>query len=678
MTLAPVRAARAILIWGGLACAVACRSSSPVPAPTEIFEPDPNHDFHAPTGEVQIVGLSGHVVCYTTDGTDPMEAHGTCSGATTARLAETSRLTLGCGGETSAFSVHGVKLAFDWAGRDGVTAAGNFVLDCTQAEPDRDGDGVSDNKDNCPITANADQADRDLNGIGDACEAAPGAPDADHDGRPDAADNCPNVWNVNQGDDDHDGIGNVCDPTPRGELPLPWDNGVLARAFAAWKDEIQCRLNGCKNPSGPGSWSLNCDGPAGTVDWKVALSGLRAISTFTYHSCQNTVTVSIHDYVKDPKNTDPSATVPMDITLVADGSVVQDTDFSGNGSESGTVTVGGSFTGTITSHVQIAKSARGTGSFFSVACTADPIPEEMCAPNNLAVNYVFPNWTCEPGGCPTQPTALTDRDGDGVFDPYDNCPDVPNPSQANADFDALGDACDPSTTLTDTDHDGIPDTGDNCPQVANAGQEDTDHDGIGDACDAVSDPDTDGDGVLDAKDNCPKVANPTQLDSDSDGIGDACDPTPNGAPAFWALKVKVGRCLYDNGGALRSTATCDPTQSNQQWEVLDPGGGQSAFRNRGTMQCLTATSWFGALGMAPCDTAANAGSWLAERYDQGGFDPLFPMRLRSAAQGYCLYTDGAGLVYATQANCGLPGTQDNRKVGLYPGGDFSVNPVQPP
>ena len=65
---------------------------------------------------------------------------------------------------------------------------------------------------------------------------------------------------------------------------------------------------------------------------------------------------------------------------------------------------------------------------------------------------------------------IEDRDGDGVINTIDNCPDVYNPiPQLDADGDGKGDACD-----VDADNDGIPDPLDNCPQISNVDQEDLD------------------------------------------------------------------------------------------------------------------------------------------------------------------------------------------------------------
>jgi Ca2+-binding RTX toxin-like protein len=77
-------------------------------------------------------------------------------------------------------------------------------------EGDSDGDGVVDGSDNCPTTANPDQADADMNGEGDACDT----PDADGDEIPDASDNCPSVYNPDQADADGNGIGDECASMP--------------------------------------------------------------------------------------------------------------------------------------------------------------------------------------------------------------------------------------------------------------------------------------------------------------------------------------------------------------------------------------------------------------------------------------------------------------------------------
>lgn len=112
-----------------------------------------------------------------------------------------------------------------------------------------------------------------------------------------------------------------------------------------------------------------------------------------------------------------------------------------------------------------------------------------------------------------------DDDNDGVVDENDNCPEVFNDIQADADNDGKGDACD-----EDDDDDNLDDDDDNCPLVANDDQLDTDGDGVGDACQG----DDDGDGVADEDDNCPLVANPGQEDQDGDGLGAACDVDDDG------------------------------------------------------------------------------------------------------------------------------------------------------
>ncbi|HIP49908.1 MAG TPA: hypothetical protein EYG99_00480, partial [Candidatus Pacebacteria bacterium] len=93
---------------------------------------------------------------------------------------------------------------------------------------DTDKDGVVDSADNCVGVANADQADKDKNGKGDACE------DFDHDGIINANDNCPMKANRAQVDTDMDGLGDECDgEESRFMEKYPWiPYAVLALVFA--------------------------------------------------------------------------------------------------------------------------------------------------------------------------------------------------------------------------------------------------------------------------------------------------------------------------------------------------------------------------------------------------------------------------------------------------------------
>lgn len=113
------------------------------------------------------------------------------------------------------------------------------------------------------------------------------------------------------------------------------------------------------------------------------------------------------------------------------------------------------------------------------------------------------------------PVVDSDRDGDGIPDEDDLCPDVPDPDQADLDGDGVGDACDP-----DRDGDGIPNERDLCPDR-----------------DSFGTPDEDGDGIMDDCDACPLDPDPTQPNADGDRLGDACedeDPTRFSRVAFLA------------------------------------------------------------------------------------------------------------------------------------------------
>jgi outer membrane protein OmpA-like peptidoglycan-associated protein len=158
-----------------------------------------------------------------------------------------------------------------------------------------------------------------------------------------------------------------------------------------------------------------------------------------------------------------------------------------------------------------------------------------------------------------QRPAAADRDGDGIPDDTDLCPDTPEDRDGFEDWDGCPepegggvtwryggfDASegDPDAApLTDTDHDGIPDVKDACPT------EPEDLDGFEDT-DGCPDPDNDHDGILDADDRCPNEPETYNGFEDDDGCPDAKDRGPTTPAPEWRVTFREGSAAISSDDA---------------------------------------------------------------------------------------------------------------------------------
>ena len=127
---------------------------------------------------------------------------------------------------------------------------------------------------------------------------------------------------------------------------------------------------------------------------------------------------------------------------------------------------------------------------------------------------------------------IGDRDGDGIRDNIDQCPDEPEDLDGFQDEDGCPEL--------DNDNDGIPDSKDRCPNVP----------GTWDNKGCPTDADKDGDGIPDSKDKCPDDPEDRdgwedddgcpELDNDGDGIPDHLDKCPNEAETINGIDDKDG------------------------------------------------------------------------------------------------------------------------------------------
>ena len=167
--------------------------------------------------------------------------------------------------------------------------------------------------------------------------------------------------------------------------------------------------------------------------------------------------------------------------------------------------------------------------------------------------------------------APSDRDGDGVLDGEDACPDVAGVRTS----DPKTNGCPP-----DRDGDGVYDFDDACPDVPGVLSSDPKKNGCP--------PDRDGDGVVDAEDACPDVPGvktsdpktngcPPDPDRDKDGIPneqDACpdeagkpspDPKKNGCPMAFVAQGQIK--ILEQVKFITGSAAIQPGKDSQ--EVLE-------------------------------------------------------------------------------------------------------------
>jgi len=418
-------------------------------------------------------------------------------------------------------------------------------------EPDADGDGVNNSIDNCPTTANADQADADADGVGDVCDNAPNTPNAnqldtdgdglgdvidtddDNDSVPDTNDAFP-LDASESSDTDGDGVGDSADPDLDNDGVL---NTVDNCLYSPNADQLDTDGDGTGN-----ACDTDDDGDGFSDADEIACGSDPLNEASKPLDTDNDGIANCIDPDDDNDSyLDESDAFPLDATEWLD------TDADGIGNNADTDDDGD-----------------GQLDLDEIACGSDPL--------------LASSLSLDTDGDTIPDCVDTDDDNDGVEDTSDAFPLDPA-EWTDIDVDGIGNNAD-----ADDDGDGQLDVDElacgSDPLLSSSMSLDTDSDGIPNCVDT----DDDGDGVLDTEDVF--QLDPAEwTDTDLDGIGNNADEDDDNDGFSDADEIA---CDSDS---LDATSTPLDTDGDSTPDCVDTDDDNDGYLDESDAFPLDATEW---------------------------------------------------------------------------------------